>query len=380
MPSLRDDVARPASTVAFARIAALIGSIVAVSVLRYATAPSPNVWHELSLRLYYVPILAGAYWYGPVGGVLVASISSIMYVHRVLPSTPVFDGVRYAEVVVFYLIGLSVGVLASAQRRVLVRFQQAAVRLESANQQLRESTAQIRRMDRLKTLGEVATGLAHEIRHPLASIGGALEIIEARSKTNTPEAEFSRLAMAEVQRLDKLVWEFLRYARPHAPDLQSLPLHEVVAQAATLLGVEAERAQVRLDVEKQREPLLVSMDPLQMEQVVLNVLLNAIQATLPGGRVVVRTGLADGLAFVDVIDEGPGVPPEHLSRIFSPFFTTREKGTGLGLAIAQHIVAAHAGRLEVAYTTDSGTCFRLYLPLGEALASLQSSTSSEVAS
>jgi len=364
VPSHRDDLTRLASSLAFARMAALAGSIFAISVLRYATPPSPNMWHELSLRLYYLPILAGAYWYGPAGGVLVATISSVVYVRHLVPAAQALDGVRYAEVVVFYLIGLSVGVLAAAQRRSVVKLQQAAARLEAANQQLHESAAQIRRMDRLKTLGEVATGLAHEIRHPLASIGGALEIIDARSEAGTPEAEFSRLAMSEVQRLDKLVWEFLRYARPHAPDLQSLPMHDVVAQAAMVLGVEADRAGVRLALQEPSELLLVSMDPLQIEQVLLNVVLNGIQATPPGGQVAVRPGRSGGFAFVDVIDEGTGVPPEHLPHIFSPFFTTREKGTGLGLAIAQHIAAAHAGRLEVAYTGESGTCFRLYLPLG----------------
>jgi signal transduction histidine kinase len=350
------------------RTAGLAASIVAISMLRYATnGPSQSFLHELSLRLYYVPILLGAYWYGVPGGLVVALVSSIAYVNHVSEIVHEFEPGRLAEVVVFHVIGVSVGMLASAQRRVALRYQTAAATLEQANAKLHESHEQIRRMDRLRTLGEVATGLAHEIRHPLASIGGAIEIIEARAQAGSPEAEFSRLAMKEVQRLDLLVWEFLRYARPHEPELRTMPLDEVVAQAVTLLRVEAERAHVRLDVEPAAAPTEVSIDPLQIEQVLLNVLLNAIQATPAGGRIVVRQRLDGHEVSVDVVDEGPGIASEHLGSIFSPFFTTRERGTGLGLAIAHRIVMSHEGRLEVVQTSPRGTWFRIGLPLGGAV-------------
>jgi signal transduction histidine kinase len=350
------------------RTAGLAASIVAISMLRYATnGPSQSFLHELSLRLYYVPILLGAYWYGVPGGLVVALVSSIAYVNHVSEIVHEFEPGRLAEVVVFHVIGVSVGMLASAQRRVALRYQTAAATLEQANSKLHESHEQIRRKARLRTLGEVATGLAHEIRHPLASIGGAIEIIEARAQAGSPEAEFSRLAMKEVQRLDLLVWEFLRYARPHEPELRTMPLDEVVAQAVTLLRVEAERAHVRLDVEPAAAPTEVSIDPLQIEQVLLNVLLNAIQATPAGGRIVVRQRLDGHEVSVDVVDEGPGIASEHLGSIFSPFFTTRERGTGLGLAIAHRIVMSHEGRLEVVQTSPRGTWFRIGLPLGGAV-------------
>jgi two-component system sensor histidine kinase HydH len=360
------------------RVVGLAVSIAAISYLRYTTGPSQSLLHELSLRLYYVPILIGAYWYGALGGLLIALVSSVAYVHRMLEAAPAFDTSRYAEVVVFYVIGLTVGMLASAQRRVAIRYQRTATTLESANRELRESYEQIRRIDRLKTLGEVATGLAHEIRHPLASICGALEIIESRSTEGSPEREFSRLAMAEVRRLDGLVWEFLKYARPHDPELRAMPLHEVVAQVILLLRVEAERAKVALEVEPETSPD-VDIDPLQIEQVLLNVILNAIQATPAGRRVVVREHTNESDAVVDVVDEGPGIAADHLPSIFSPFFTTKEKGTGLGLAIAHHIVLAHRGRLEVHETSSHGTCVRIRLPLSRASGAGISSSQTAIA-
>jgi len=368
-----------ASTARLLRIAAIAGSLAAISYLRYTTGSSSTILHELSLRLYYVPILVGAYWYGPVGGVLIAVISSVIYVRHFQTVASAFDASRYAEVLVFYLIALVVGMLANAQRRVTLSFQEAAATLALANRELRESHEQIRRIDRLKTLGEVAAGLAHEIRHPLASILGALEIIEARARADSPETEFSRLAMAQVRRLDKLVWEFLRFARPHAPELRSMPLHDVVAQVATLLGVEADRVGVTLAVEQVETRAQVSIDPLQMEQVLLNVILNAIQATPAGGRIVVREHLAQGELLVDVVDEGPGIAAEHVPRLFSPFFTTREKGTGLGLAVAHHIVTAHQGRIDVHHTSPAGTCFRIRLPLSGLLDGTHPLSASEVA-
>jgi signal transduction histidine kinase len=346
------------------RIGGLLVAIVAISLLHYTANRSQVIWHELLLRIYYVPILVGAYWYGAVGGLLVALASSMAYVPHVWEQTPGFEASRYAEIVVFHLIGLTVGLLATAQRRVTERYQHAASTLERANRELRDSYEQLQRADRLKTLGEVAAGLAHEIRHPLASIRGALEIIDERSRPESPEAEFSRLAMVEVQRLDNLVWEFLRYARPHEPDLRPTSLHEVVERVTALLRVEAERRGVRLDVDRSATMPDVSIDALQIEQVLLNVILNAIQASPPGSCVRVTERLDRQEALIDVIDEGRGIPAEHLADIFSPFFTTREKGTGLGLAIAHRIVMAHGGHIEVHHTSQHGTCFRIRLRIG----------------
>ena len=129
---------------ALLRAGGLLVSIATISLLRYATGSSQSLAHELSLRLYYVPILVSAYWYGVVGGLAIAFVSSIAYVHHMLPVTLTFDTGRYAEVVVFHAIAVCVGLLANAQRRVTVGYQRAAATLDSANRELRESHGQIR--------------------------------------------------------------------------------------------------------------------------------------------------------------------------------------------------------------------------------------------
>jgi signal transduction histidine kinase len=360
----RDERLRRALASDVTRIGGLLLVIIAISLLHSATNQSEVIWHGLLLRLYYIPVLIGAYWYGAFGGLLIAMACSMAYVPHLREQSPALEAGRYAEIVVFHVIGLTVGLLATAQRRVTERYQRAAETLERANLDLQESSEQLQRADRLKTLGEVAAGLAHEIRHPLASIRGALEIIDERSRPDSPEAEFSRLAMSEVQRLDNLVWEFLRYARPHEPDLRPTSLHDVVERVVALLRIEAEQGGVMLDVERSRPMPDAWIDALQIEQVLLNVILNAIQASPSGSRVRVCERLDQQDVIIDVIDEGPGIPGEHLEHVFSPFFTTRERGTGLGLAIAHRIVLTHNGHIEVTQTSERGTCVRIRLPIG----------------
>jgi two-component system, NtrC family, sensor histidine kinase HydH len=349
------------------RAAGLLLLVASISALHYATSPTYVVWHEVFQRLYYVPIVLGAYWYGVAGGLLVAVAASLAYVPHI--QTAWATGVqqeasRYAELVVFNVVGIVVGMLADAQRRVAGRYRRAAESLEVANRELRESYEHLRRANRLSALGEIAAGLAHEIRHPLASIGGALEIIESRASADSPEAEFSKLARTELHRLDRLVAEFLQYARPHEPELREMPMREVVERVMALARVEADRASVTLRTDMSPAEPAAFIDPRQIEQVLLNVVLNAIQASPSGGQVMVRESIDPREVVIDVSDEGSGIPDEDLPRIFSPFFTTREKGTGLGLAIAHRIVTTHGGSIEVMpRSAGRGGWFRIRLPI-----------------
>ena len=363
MGFLPDDASRRSSLAREGRrIGALVAIVLAIRLLHSSTHEPEAIWVGLLLRLYYIPILVSAYWYGPFGGLLMAVASSLAYAPH-LRENPALEEGRYAEIVFFHVIGLAVGLLAAAQRRVAERHRRAAATLEHANQELRASYEQLQRADRLKALGEVAAGLAHEVRHPLASIRGALEIIESRSASGTPEAEFSRLAMAEVHRLDNLVAEFLRYARPRAPDLRLTSLHDVLTPVLALLAVEADHAGIALVIDRRERLPSITLDALQIQQVLFNVILNAIQASGQGSSVRIREYTDDEDAIIEVTDEGGGIPPEQIAQIFAPFFTTKESGTGLGLAIAQRIVFAHHGRIDVTSSQGRGTSVRIRLPI-----------------
>lgn len=343
------------------QMAGLIASIVVISSLHTLTAPTRHIWHELYQRLYYVPVIIGAYWYGPWGGLLTAVLTSLACLASWSDTLP-YAASQYAELVVFNVIGLTVGFLAASQRRVTARFREAAASLEAAYRELRDSQESLRRADRLSALGEIAAGLAHEIRNPLASVNGALEIITSRVQAGTPEAEFSGLASKELARLDGLVTEFLDYAHPHTPDRRDARLEDTIEHVAALLRPESEQAGVSIDVERTDLLPEVFIDREQIQQVIFNLTLNAIQASPRGGSVRIRQHGEHDSVVVDVIDEGPGIPQELVGRIFDPFFTTKEKGTGLGLAISHRIVTAHGGTIEIRPNPERGTCFRMRLP------------------
>ena len=344
----------------------LLAVIAVIAAVHYVTDPSRVVLHEFYSYLCYVPIIVAAYWYGVWGGVATAAVTSaafIPHIRAAWASNAVHTMTQYAQVVVFHLLGLTVGLLAAAQGRLTARYRDAALSLERANRELRDSQEHLRHADRLSALGEIAAGLAHEIHNPLAGIKGALEIVASRVTPGSPEAEFAEIGGKELARLEGLVGEFLTYARPHEPAFRPADIHELVERVAALLRSEAERKQVTLVIERAVTLPLVSLDPDQITQVIFNVVLNAIQANVPGSRVRIRESLEPGLGVIDVIDEGPGIPPEHLLRIFDPFFTTKTRGTGLGLAISQRILTAHHGTIEALPGSPSGSLFRIRLPL-----------------
>ena len=349
------------------RAVGLTAVIIGVSSLHYVTAPSRVVLHELYNYLCYVPIILAAYSYGIWGGIAAAALTSALLVPHIQAAwagNAAYSASQYAQVLVFHLLGLTVGWLAGTQRRLTARYRNAVASLEQANLELTESQEHLRRADRLSALGEIAAGLAHEIQNPLAGIKGALDIVASRARPETPEAEFADIGRKELGRLEALVREFLAYARPHDPELRATDLRDLVERIAALLRPEAGKKDVRLVQEYPDSPadLALNLDPDQMTQVILNVALNAIQASPSGGVVRMRVSAEPGWGTIDVIDQGPGIAPEHLARIFDPFFTTKTRGTGLGLATSQRIVSAHRGTIAAMPGSPTGTLFRIRLP------------------
>jgi signal transduction histidine kinase len=348
-----------------ARWVALLAAVAAISTLHYVTPPASPALHALYQRLYYIPVILAAYWFGVRGGLLVAVLCSLAYaphIHVAWSQNAPYTMSQYAELVVFLSLAVAVGLIATRERRLTNRYREAAESLERANRDLRASGEQLRRAERLSALGEIAAGLAHEIRNPLAGMKGALEIVAGRVRAGTPEAEFSGIAAREAQRLEGLVQEFLDYARPRPPRLRAGELPQVLRRVAGLLGPEAERAGVVLEVDAGTAPAGPRIDPEQFQQVLVNVVLNAIQASPRDGRVFVRCRGEAGGAVVEVTDQGPGIRPEARARIFEPFFTTKERGSGLGLAISQRIVAAHGGDIRIEPETGGGTRVEIILP------------------
>src|SRR5215469_12628471 len=228
----------------------------------------------------------------------------------------------------------------------------------------------MRERDRLAALGEMAAGLAHEIRNPLGAIKGAAQCLEPRPRAGE-EGEFLDVIVEEVNRLNGVVTQFLDYARPLKQSFGTVDLNEVVGRTIRLIQNEVP-ARIALVVELGENLPAVEGDPEQLKQVLINLVQNAIQAlgTAPG-TIRVRTRGPERFADlrasgefveIDVTDDGPGIPPEQQPNIFVPFFTTKQKGTGLGLAICQRLVKSHGGSISVQSKVGEGSTFVVRLP------------------
>jgi two-component system sensor histidine kinase PilS (NtrC family) len=222
----------------------------------------------------------------------------------------------------------------------------------------------VRRSERLADLGRVAAGLAHELRNPLASMAGSVELLSASEGLRSEDQRLMAIVLKEAGRLEQLVARFLDYSRPVPPRLVPHDLSQVVTEVAAVFAGDPGAARVR--VEPALEPVTVPCDPDQLRQVLWNLLVNAAQAVQAGGAGgTIRLRCApDGErgALVAVEDDGPGIAPADQARLFTPFFTTKAGGTGLGLATVHRIVEAHGGTVEVAAVQPHGARFTVHLP------------------
>ncbi|MGA4579010.1 two-component system sensor histidine kinase NtrB [Limisphaera sp. VF-2] len=265
----------------------------------------------------------------------------------------------------------------------------------------RQQTFEAIESERLQALTLLAASVAHEIGNPLNALHIHLQLIErelrklrsglGREKLGSPPSvvylpeepapgafsgtdpgsiltrveRFLDVAKGEVNRLDYIVTQFLQALRPTPPQLRPASLNDVVRKTLELLQPELENRGILVKTRLSRTLPEAPMDPGQIQQVLVNLIKNAMQAMTRGGTLTLQTGSGSDGVWVSVSDTGCGIPQDQLQRIFEPFFTTKQKGSGLGLMIVQRIVRAHRGRIEVESHVGRGTTFRIWLPLHE---------------
>jgi len=241
--------------------------------------------------------------------------------------------------------------------------------------QLRESREEIQRLHRtqmsraehLATLGELATGLAHEIRNPLAGIAGVIEIVGRDLPVTSPARAVVKDVRLEIAQINHILTDLLQTARPHPPEIRKSDLNTTVEHAVMLARQQALSKPIQIELKKNPALPEVEHDSAQIHQVLLNLLLNAIQAIDGRGTITVELESDNDLATISVSDTGRGIAPEHLPNIFRPFYTTKGNGTGLGLSLARRIVEEHHGRIETTSAVGAGTKFVVLLPFKRAI-------------
>jgi two-component system sensor histidine kinase HydH len=234
--------------------------------------------------------------------------------------------------------------------------------------EIKELEGEVRRSEKLAAVGELAAGVAHEIRNPLSSIRGFAQFLRHALADRPKDREYAEIMVKEVDRMNKVVTDLLTFARPLEAEMASTDLEELIEHTARLIRADAEAHGV--EIHKKISPGLgaIKVDANQITQALLNLMLNSVQAMGEGGNLEVGAAFdgSDSHLQLWVEDDGPGIPPEHKDKIFDPFFTSREKGTGLGLAIVHSIVEHHRGevRVESPLRGDTRGCrFTISIPV-----------------
>jgi signal transduction histidine kinase len=247
---------------------------------------------------------------------------------------------------------------------------QRADRIGAVVERLRQSERETLRAEQLAALGQMAAAMAHELRNPLTS----MKIIVQGAQTGAGWGQEGpalndrdlQILEEEISRLERLIQTFFDFARPGQPNLRSLDVRPLVEQTLGLVANRAVSSRVRVDWSAPPEPVRAAVDPGQFRQVLLNLLLNALDAVRPGGVIQVTLGEGpSGGLILRVADSGGGLPASLGSRIFAPFTTTKETGLGLGLSICKRIAEAHGGTISAANRPEGGAVFTLGLPPAE---------------
>ncbi|MBK5275174.1 MAG: sensor histidine kinase [Desulfuromonadales bacterium] len=357
------------------RIALLGLSILGISLLHYLTPLHLHYMHDIFQRFYYLPIILAALWFGFRGGLACALVVSVVYAPHILfqwGGGLALEMEKYLEIVMYNVVGSVTGLLAQRERERSLELQRTAEGLEESFNKLQIQSEriiaieeQLRRSEKLSTLGEMAAVLAHEIRNPLGSIRGTAEILRDDYRPGDPKHEFIEIQIKETERLNHVVEDFLRMARQQPMELRDCSIREEVETIVTLVAKDAHDRGISLCFEPSQEQAIVRGDGEKLRQAFLNIVINALQATPPGGSVIiVLTRLESGFELC-IRDSGSGISPKNLHRIFEPFFTTKPDGTGLGLAVTRKIIEGHGGTLHIESKAAAGTTVSIRLPAQE---------------
>jgi signal transduction histidine kinase len=325
--------------------------------------PERSQWHHVFPGMYYLPVTVAALWDGWRGGVIAAALASAALLLHVLRSESAAEMLPYIQAGLLCVLAVGTGLYTDYERRERRRHQAVSEQLSDVYEKLQSNFEGMKRAERLSAIGQLSAGLAHEIRNPLASIEGAVSILRRTDPSDPKAAKCMDIVESESKRLNGLLTTFLNFARPRPPQLQSVSVDSILDSVLAL----AEHAIGRKSIDFRRQVVPdmppIQCDPEQMTQVLLNLVINATEASDTGATVTLVADRSDQTVRIRVVDEGCGVLPEDIDKLFNPFFTTKETGTGLGLPVAHQIVGQMGGLLTAHRNPTGGMTFSIQFPL-----------------
>lgn len=341
------------------RVLTLAAGLAAITIAYHSALDSAGLWRKSLQYLFFLPIVVSAFWFGWRGGVIAALLATLAYA----PSLPRLTYEQTGEAIDLLLIGSLLGFLADRERARTRLLESTTAELSAAYEQLQRNVERWKQAERLSAIGQLSAGLAHEIRTPLAAIEGAAELLRSSRADDSLREEMTGILQKESKRLNRLLTELLDFARPRRPELLSVELAPIANSIVSLLHVQAAKKSLALRVALPPSLPPFPCDPEQLRQVLLNLVLNAIQAADTPGDISIEAATSNGRLRIEVADCGPGLPPETAAHLFEPFFTTKPDGTGLGLAVTRQIIEAHNGSISAVPNTPRGARFLIEIPL-----------------
>jgi len=344
----------------------IAAAVIGVGLLHFLTPLRYQHWHDVFQYLYFFPVVYGGLSLGWRGGLATAFFVALVEAPHIRETwVPMHSYAvdQLLEIPLFCAAGGLSGILVERERKQRAELARTTRQLSEVYQQLQDNFEQMKRAERLYAVGQLAAGLAHEIRNPLASIAGASGILQRNAKLEEKHMKVLAVIDKECQRLTRLLSNFLDFARPRSPKHQRVDADPVIQSVIELAAHAARQKSIRLSKLVSARLPQIECDPELLRQLLLNLIINAIQATPEGGEIAVSATLTSGRLRLSVKDEGCGIPAENRDKIFDPFFTTKEGGTGLGLSIAHQIVEQHAGIMTAEANPDKGMTFSATLPL-----------------
>ena len=348
----------------------VIAGIAVLSTIHWFAPPAKSV-HNVLFHLDVIPILAAGMMFGWRAAALAVTAIAVTELPQVWlkwQHDTVYFTDQVGELTVFGAAGVIVGYLASRQRRQRTELERTTLELESVYTELRKNLERLKKAERLSAVAQLSASLAHEIRNPLAGLSGAAGILRRGHANAENVRDCLEIIDKESSRLNKLLTNFLEFARPRAPRFQPTDLTAVIDSVIALAGHSPHASAVEFRQSIAHGLPEVECDSEQLKQVLLNLLINAMEAA-GAGVIEIHVASSQTSATITVRDHGAGVSKEHRERMFDPFFTTKDTGTGLGLAIASKIVEQHGGSLTAESAPSGGLDMVIQLPLRRAVAS-----------
>ncbi len=343
------------------RAATVAAAIALVGLLQWLTPSSLTALQRALPHLYCLPVVYAGLEWGWKGSFTAGLFAALASMPHALALRQIDKG-DILEIAVFCAAGGLAGIRALRERERRRASEEKAKRLSHVYVELQEDFEQLNRTNKLYALGQLSAGLAHELRNPLASIAGAAGILQRGRSSEAKQAECLEIIQKGCQRLNRLLTSFLDFARPRALNFQTVGLESLFESVLGLAEHAIDGAPIKL--RRRVDPgLSLESDPELLKQVLLNLIINAIQAMPNGGELAMSAAAEAGNAIIQVRDQGCGVSEEEMEHLYDPFFTTKENGTGLGLPVAHQIVAQLGGVLAARNNADGGMTFSVQLPL-----------------